>query len=102
MDSYILSASYSSDLLDMISKYAVESAYAFFHQKWRIYQYSTIDWQRDDIEYAIEDYVSRMDIELYEWLANGRNEFLCNHSDFAEDLECAVNLLETRLSEFSI
>ena len=86
----------------MISKYAVETAYAFFHQKWRIYQYSTIEWQRDDIEYAIEDYVGRMDTELYEWLANGRNEFLRNHSDFDEDLARAVNLLETKLFEFKI
>lgn len=83
----------------MISKYAVESAFAFFHQKQRIYHYSTIDWQKDDIEYAIQDYVSRMDPELYEWLANGRNDFLCDHSRFADDLIMAINKLEIRLGK---
>lgn len=48
-----------------VRKDAVQLAYAFFHQKQRIYQYSTLDWQKDDIEYAIEDYVSQMDKELY-------------------------------------
>ncbi len=83
----------------MISKYAVESAFAFFHQKQRIYHYSTIDWQKDDIEYAIEDYVSRMDPELYEWLANGREDFLRDYSRFADDLILALNKLEIRSEE---
>ncbi len=78
----------------MISKYAIESAYAFFHQKQRIYQYSTIDWQKDDIEYAIEDYVNQMNAELYAILANGRHDFLRNHTCFADDLLAAVGQLE--------
>ena len=36
----------------MISKDSIESAYCFIHQKWRVYKFSTIDWQKDDIEYA--------------------------------------------------
>ena len=83
----------------MISKYAVESAYAFFHQKQRIYQHSTLNWQKDDIEYAIEDYVSRMAPELYEWLADGRKDFLRDHSRFADDLIMAINKLEIRLDK---
>ena len=49
----------------MITKDAIESAFCFFHQKQRIYQYSTLDWQKDDIEYAIGDYVDNMNKELY-------------------------------------
>lgn len=78
----------------MISKYAIESAYAFFHQKQRIYQYSTLDWQKDDIEYAIEDYVSQMNGELYALISKGRSDFLRNHSNFAEDILNAVEQLE--------
>lgn len=81
----------------MISKYAIESAYAFFHQKQRIYQYSTLDWQKDDIEYAIEDYVSQMNEELYAHISKGRKDFLRNHTMFAEDIESAVGQLESML-----
>ena len=81
----------------MISKFAIESAYSFFHQKQRIYQYSTLDWQKDDIEYAIEDYVSQMDEELYILISKGRSEFLRNHSSFAEDILNAVEQLEKML-----
>lgn len=81
----------------MISKYAIESAYAFFHQKQRIYQYSTLDWQKDDIEYAIEDYVSQMNEELYSLLSNGRTDFLRNHTTFAEDILYAVETLAGQL-----
>ena len=81
----------------MISRYAIESAYAFFHQKQRIYQYSTLDWQKDDIEYAIEDYVSQMDKELYAHLAEGREDYLRNHTTFAEDIAKAVEKLDTMI-----
>lgn len=81
----------------MISKYAIESAYAFFHQKERIYRYSTLDWQKDDIEYAIEDYVSQMDGELYSLISSGRADFLRCHTTFAEDMEKAVDMLEKML-----
>ena len=81
----------------MISKFAIESAYAFFHQKQRIYQYSTLDWQKDDIEYAIEDYVSQMDGELYDLISKEQTDFLRNHSSFAEDILNAVEQLEKML-----
>lgn len=81
----------------MISKFAIESAYAFFHQKQRVYQYSTLDWQKDDIEYAIEDYVSQMDGELYDLISKGRSDFLRKHSSFAEDILNAVEQLEKML-----
>ncbi|MBQ0075168.1 MAG: hypothetical protein KBT34_13380 [Prevotella sp.] len=81
----------------MISKFAIESAYAFFHQKQRVYQYSMLDWQKDDIEYAIEDYVSQMDGELYDLISKGRTDFLLHHSCFAEDIFNAVEQLEKML-----
>lgn len=48
----------------MITKYAIETAYSFFHQKQRVYVHSSIPSQRDDIEYAIASYVEKMSAEL--------------------------------------
>ena len=56
-----------------------------------------LDWQKDDIEYAIEDYVSQMDGELYYLISKGRSDFLRNHSSFAEDILNAVEQLEKML-----
>lgn len=78
----------------MITKDAIESAFCFFHQKQRIYQYSTLDWQKDDIEYAIGDYVDNMNKELYSSLAKGKPHFLHSHTTFAEELLDAVETLE--------
>ena len=36
----------------MITKDAIETAYSFLHQKRNVYIHSTMDWQKDDIEYA--------------------------------------------------
>ena len=80
-----------------MNRFSVESAYAFFHQKQRIYQYSTLGWQKDDIEYAIEDYVSQMDKELYALISNGRDDYLRNHTAFADDISNAVRQLEKML-----
>ena len=48
----------------MITKDSIESAYCFIHQKWRVYKFSTMEWQKDDIEYAIAQYVEGMDRQL--------------------------------------
>ena len=45
------------DMNANFTKDSVESAYCFFHQKLRVYEYSTSPTQRDDIEYAISQYV---------------------------------------------
>ena len=37
--------------------------------------------------------------ELYEWLADGRKDFLRDHSRFADDLIMAINKLEIRLDK---
>ena len=80
-------------------KDAVQSAYAFFHQKQRIYQYSTLDWQKDDIEYAIENYADSMSPELYELISEGRTDFLRNHTTFPDDIVKALDKLEGMLDK---
>lgn len=80
-----------------ISKDIIESAYCFLHQKQRVYQYSTLDWQKDDIEYAIESYVDGMSADLYAIISHGRKDFLRNHTTFADDIMKAVEELETMM-----
>lgn len=81
----------------MISKDSIETAYCFFHQKERVYAYSTLDWQRDDIEYAIAQYVESMDPALYRRLSHDRPDFLLNHARFGAELQQAVAELEQML-----
>lgn len=81
----------------MITKDTILSAYAFFHQKWRVYDHSNMDWQKDDIEYAISNYTETMNPELYQLIARNRTDYLRSHSTFAEDLSGAVDLLETMI-----
>lgn len=80
-----------------ISTDSVASAYAFFHQKWRIYSQSTIPSQRDDIEYAISSYASSMDRVLYDNLSQGRSDFLMSHGRFSEDIQSALSSLQQML-----
>lgn len=81
----------------MISHHSIESAYCFFHQKWRVYQYSNNPQQKEEIEYAIASYVESMSGELYTLLANGRRDFLLSHSTFTTDIANAVKRLEEML-----
>lgn len=80
----------------MITKDSIESAYCFIHQKWRVYKFSTMEWQKDDIEYAIAQYVEGMDRKLYAAIAHGKQDFLTDHRSFADDMQKA----EERLEEF--
>lgn len=81
----------------MVSRDSIETAYCFFHQKWRVYERSGMDWQREDIEYAIAQYVAAMDVALYQHLAGGREDFLVSHARFADDMQQALRLLENSL-----
>ena len=94
----------------MITKDSIETAYSFLHQKRRstsgrllptgrknVYIHSTLDWQKDDIEYAIGTYVDDMSQELYEVISDGRSEFLRDHKRFGEDITQAVDKLEEML-----
>ena len=77
---------------------ALETAYSFFHQKERVYAHSTMDWQKDDIEYAISSYVQDMDKTLYDILADGQKDFLKDHTRFHADLSFAVETMERMLN----
>ena len=81
----------------MFSKESIETAYCFFHQKERVYRYSTMDWQKDDIEMAISSFVDTMPADLYAHLAQGKEHYLLEHSRFHEDLNDALAQLEKLL-----
>ena len=91
----------------MITRDSIETAYSFLHQKRRstsgrllpkgrknVYIHSSLDWQRDDIEYAVASYVDGMSRELYEAVSQGRADFLRDHRRFQEDITLAVLSLE--------
>lgn len=82
----------------MMTRYSIETAYAFLHQKRNVYIHSQLDWQKDDIEYAIASYVDDMSQELYEAIADGRTDFLRDHLQFQTDITQAVNRLEQMLA----
>ena len=81
----------------MITKDSIETAYSFLHQKRNVYIHSTLEWQKDDIEYTIGSYVDDMSLELYEILTDGRPDFLRDHKRFQEDITLAVERLEEML-----
>ena len=81
----------------MIPKEAVEIAYSFLHQKRNVYIHSTLDWQKDNIEYAIASYVDEMSDELLRAISGGKADFLKEHTRFEEDITSAVNILEKML-----
>lgn len=81
----------------MISRDSVESAYAFFHQKWRVYEFSHSPRQRDEIEVAISDYVDQMNPELLAKLSGGDEEYLRTHATFSQQMPQAVSKLEKML-----
>ena len=81
----------------MITKDSIETAYSFLHQKRNVYIHSTLDWQKDDIEYAIGSYVDDINLDLYEILSDGRVDFLRDHKRFQEDITLAVEKLENML-----
>lgn len=81
----------------MITRDSIETAYSFLHQKRNVYIHSSLDWQRDDIEYAIASYVDDMSPELLNTISDGRADFLKDHQRFAEDITNAVEQLENML-----
>ena len=84
----------------MITKDSIETAYSFLHQKRNVYIHSSLDWQKDDIEYAeyaIASYADDMSRELYDAISAGRTDFLRDHKRFTEDITQAVERLEEML-----
>ena len=81
----------------MITKNSIETAYSFLHQKRNVYIHSSLDWQKDDIEYAIASFVDEMSHELLDAISGGRADFLRDHKRFQEDITKAVLSLESVL-----
>ena len=81
----------------MMTRDSIETAYSFLHQKRNVYIHSSLDWQKDDIEYAIASYVDQMNKELYDTISNGRQDFLRDHKHFEQDITITVELLESML-----
>lgn len=78
----------------MITRDSIEAAYCFFHQKHRVYVYSSDIRQREDIEYAVENYVDTMSAELYGLISNGNSHCLRDYANFQDDLEAVLHVLE--------
>lgn len=81
----------------MITRDSIETAYSFLHQKRQVYIHSSLDRQKDDIEYAIASYADDMSQELYEVLSDHRSDFLRDHKRFEKDITEAVKQLESML-----
>lgn len=85
----------------MISRHSIETAYSFLHQKRNVYIHSSLEWQKDDIECAIAEYVDRMSPELYREIAGENTDFLRDHTRFATDITQAVERMEKMLQPHS-
>lgn len=79
---------------ETISKDSIEAAYCFFHQKHRVYAFSSDARQREDIEYAVESYVDTMSPALYAQISHGNPRFLRDYAVFQQDVEQAIAELE--------
>lgn len=82
----------------MFSKDKIEPVYSFLHQKLRVYEFSSIPSQKDDIEEIIYGFTNQMNPSLYSYLAGGKEDFLKLHYRFQEDMQEAVSRLEELMS----
>ena len=55
--------------------------------------------QKDDIEYAVAQYVESMNKALYTALSAGNDRFLLSHTTFACDMPKAVETLEHMMAQ---
>lgn len=77
----------------------IEQAYAFFHQKLKVYEHSTSENEMDHIEDCIANYANSMSKELFDELSQGNDAFLHEHTTFHEDLKKAVREMEKWLDK---
>ena len=82
----------------MIDRNAIEQAFAFFHQKLKVYEHSPSEQERDHIEDVIARYADSMSPTLFSQLSNGHPSFLHEHLTFQQDLTKAVNTMEQWLN----
>ena len=80
------------------NRHIIEQAYAFFHQKERVYSHSSSEAEKDHIENAIASYVNDMSPELHACLSGGDDAYLKEHSGFGEQLRDAIKKMERMLS----
>jgi len=80
-------------MMTRFDRNTVEQAYAFFHQKYRVYEFSTSETEKDNIEYAISSYAEGMSRDLYDYLSGGKEGFLYEHSSFEEDIRSALEVM---------
>lgn len=64
----------------MIERSVIEQAYAFFHQKLKVYEHSTSEREMDHIEDTISAYADTMSLVLFEALSGGNKAFLHEHT----------------------
>ena len=81
----------------MITRDSIETAYSFLHQKRNVYIHSSLDWQKEDIEYAIASYAEEMNPELLDEISDGRADFLRDYKRFPVDITIAIEKLEEML-----
>ena len=86
------------DATPAIERSSIETAYSFMHQKLRVYEHSTLEWQKDDIESIIASYADDMNPQLYKMISRGRKDFLKDHTTFISDIRGAVDALEKMLN----
>ena len=75
----------------------IEQAYAFFHQKLKVYEHSTSEREMDHIEDTIAAYADAMSSALFSELSAGNPAFLHEHTTFKEDLTRSVLTMESWL-----
>lgn len=80
-------------------KDSIEQTYCFFHQKWRVYEHSNMEWQKEDIEYAISEYIEQMNPTLYHLLAGDNPQFLKEHIQFKYEMPQCIERLEEMLTK---
>ena len=81
-------------------RHIIEQAYAFFHQKERVYSHSQSEAEKDHIEDSVAAYANSMSDELYMVLSGGDDAYLKEHICFGEQLKDAVAKTERMLSGY--
>ena len=84
--------------MSVLDKNAIEQAYAFFHQKERVYAHSSSEREKDHIEDCIASYANAMSPTLYSALSEGNNAYLKEHATFGDELRDALTKMERMLS----
>jgi hypothetical protein len=82
-----------------VDRNVIEQAYAFFHQKLKVYEHSTSESERDHIEDSIAAYSNAMSKDLFDELSHGNPVFLHEHCSFLTELAQAVTTMEFWLAD---